>query len=395
MVDFVAEGAALLPELVELRRELHQIPELGLDNPQTQQRVLKELEGLGLEITLGKETTSIVAVLRGGKPGKTVLLRGDMDGLPVEENTGLDYASTNGRMHACGHDLHTSGLVGAAKLLAAHRDELQGNVIFMFQPGEEGAGGAEVMIKEGVLDAAGERPIGAYGIHVVPGPFGTFAARPGAIMAGADMIEITVRGRGGHGSSPWMSVDPVPVAAEIVTALQTMVTRQFNVFDPVVLTVTQLEASKAFNVIPDTAVLRATLRTLSRESVAAMQEKTKRLAEGIAEAHGATAEVNYVVQFPPTLNDETETERVFDTLGSLFGEERAMRMPVPFMGSEDFSFVLQEVPGAFFLLQCSPRDADLTKVAYNHSAEVVFDDGVLGDQAAALAALAWNRLENA
>ncbi|MGO3678534.1 MAG: M20 metallopeptidase family protein, partial [Microbacteriaceae bacterium] len=198
-MTLMAQAEAMLPELVALRRELHQNPEVGLDLPFTQKRVLEALEGLPLEITLGTETTSIVAVLRGAKPGPAVLLRGDMDGLPVEEQTGLDYASKNGNMHACGHDLHTAGLVGAAKLLAAKQDEIAGSVIFMFQPGEEGFNGASVMIKEGVLDAAGERPVAAYGLHVGPGPRGLLATLPGPMLAGSSELHVTVHGRGGHG----------------------------------------------------------------------------------------------------------------------------------------------------------------------------------------------------
>jgi hippurate hydrolase len=391
-VDFVAEGAALVPELVALRRELHRIPELGLELPKTQRRVLDALDGLGLEITLGERTTSIAAVLRGGKPAPVVLLRGDMDALPIEERTGLGFASTNGAMHACGHDLHTAGLIGAAKILAAHRDELPGTVLFMFQPGEEGAGGAKAMLDEGLLDVAGERPMAAYGIHVAPGEFGVFGTRRGAIAAGANLLQITVNGEGGHGSMPHTAVDPVPALAEMVTALHTMTSRRFSVFDPVILTATQLDASTAVNVIPSSAKLAATVRTLSQDSVDTMIARTKELADGIAAAHGCTADVEFTVQYPVTINDDAEADRVLETLGDLFGSARAIAVPQPGIGSEDFSFVLQEVPGAFLMLQCSPPGTDPSTAAFNQSPTVVFDDAVLGDQAAALAAIAWSRL---
>src|SRR5690606_25005369 len=286
-----AEAQDLLPDLVALRRRLHQVPEIGLDLPQTQAIVLEALEGLPLEITTGSATTSVVAVLRGGRPGPTVLLRGDMDGLPVTEATDLPYAATTGTMHACGHDLHTAGLVGAARLLSAHREELTGSVVFMFQPGEEGFGGAKVMLEEGLLDVSGDKPVAAYAIHVFPGTRGEFQYRGGPALGGSNVLQVTVTGRGGHGSQPHRAADPVAALVSIAGELQTMVTRRFSVFDPVVLTITQLTGGQAVNVIPETASLGATVRTLSHESVELMRQATKQLADGIAAAHGCTAEV--------------------------------------------------------------------------------------------------------
>ncbi len=392
---FADEAAQLLPDLQALRRTLHANPEIGLDLPDTQRAVLHDLEPLGLEITLGQDLTSIVAVLRGGKPGPTVLLRGDMDALPLEEETGLEYAATNGRMHACGHDLHTAGLVGAARLLAAHRDELVGDILFMFQPGEEGYGGARIMLEEGLLDATGNRPIAAYGIHVAPGPRGVFATRAGAIMAGANELAITVRGRGGHGSQPHQALDPVPVAAEIILALQTFATRRFDPFDPVILSVTQLEASDGLNIIPETATLRATIRTLSEASVRTLREELPRLAGHIAAAHGQTAEVDFHVAYPVTINDADSTSNVTGWLADAFGAQRVQILPTPVMASEDFSFVLNEIPGTFMTLMATPPDVDPATVEFNHSPRVLFDDSVLGDQAAALATLAWRTLAGA
>ncbi len=391
-MTFIDEGKSLLPELVALRRLLHAEPELGLDLPKTQAKILEALEGLGLEITLGNKTTSVAAVLRGATEGPTVLLRGDMDALPVVEQTGLDYASNNGNMHACGHDLHVAGLVGAARLLAARREELAGNVVFMFQPGEEGHDGASIMIEEGLLEVAGDRPVAAYAIHVAPGPIGTFSTREGTMMAGANELHITVHGSGGHGSQPHTAKDPVPALAEMVTALQNMATRRFNVFDPIVLTVTQLEAGLAMNVIPDSARLGATVRALSRESVDKLITETKILADGIASAHGCTAEVRFDVQYPVTANDVTTTRETMQVLQDLFGKKRVEPLLDPVMASEDFSYVLNEVPGTFVMLTCSPAGTDMDTAARNHSPRVLFDDSVLGDQAAALAALAYNRL---
>lgn len=390
--DFPTAARALLPELVELRRTLHRDPELALHVPRTQRRVLDALEGLPLEITLGQRTTSVVAVLRGAHPGPTVLLRGDMDALPLVEATGLEFAATNGAMHACGHDLHTTGLVGAARLLSAVRDELHGAVIFMFQPGEEGHGGARIMLEEGLLDATGERPVAAYGIHVAPGPRGVFATRAGAATAGSNQLFVTITGRGGHGSQPHLTLDPVPVAAEIVLALQSFTTRRLDAFDPVVLSVTRIETNgQAVNVIPERARLAATVRTASEKSLRLLQEELPQLITGIASAHGMTAEVDFRVLYPVTVNDPAETKRSLDVLRRQFGERRVVVAPSPTMGSEDFAYVLQEVPGTFLALFASPPDLDPARAEFNHSPRVVFDDSVLADQAAALAALAFAR----
>ncbi|REJ04392.1 amidohydrolase [Microbacterium bovistercoris] len=391
----VDDAEALLPELQDLRRELHRNPEVGLDLPWTQKRVLQALEGLPLEITTGVKTSSITAVLRGGKPGRVVLLRGDMDGLPVREETGLDYASTTGRMHACGHDLHTAGLVGAARLLSARRDEIEGSVVFMFQPGEEGYNGASVMIEEGILDAAGERPIGSYAIHVGPGPRGLVATKPGTLLAGSSELHITVHGKGGHGSQPQSAADPVLPLSLIAAQLQSLITRRFEAFDPVVISVTQLSAGEAINVIPPSAKLGATVRTMSQAALDALPGFITSLAEGLASAYGCTAEVDFSTQYIPTVNDETETAFVVDELRELLGDEQVIVAPHGMMGSEDFSFVLAEVPGTFISLSASPEGTDLATAAMNHSPHVLFDDSVLAREAAILAHLAITRLRRA
>ncbi|PRA78466.1 M20 family metallopeptidase [Microbacterium sp. MYb66] len=387
------DARALLPELVALRRAIHADPELGLELPRTQRRVLDALAPLGLEVVLGAGLSSIAAVVRGAHPGPTVLLRADMDALPLTEDTGLDYAASGERMHACGHDLHVAGLVGAAHLLADRRDELHGDVLLMFQPGEELGDGAKRMLAEGLLETTGSRPVAAFGIHVVPGEYGIFSTRAGALMAGAIEVEVTITGAGGHASAPHLTRDPVPVAAELVSALQTFVTRRFDVFDPVVLSVTQLHAGgPARNIISDTASLVASVRVLSHESSARVQEEIPALAREIAAAHGCTAEVEATVLCAPTVNDASAVEQVRTTLQGLFGEERVWETANPVMGSEDFSFVLEQVPGAFLFLRATPAEVDLETAAPNHSPTVVFDDAVLTDQAAALAAFALETL---
>lgn len=382
------DAAALLPDLVALRRDLHREPEMGLELPKTQAAVLAALEGLDLELTLGAGCTSVVAVLRGGRPGPTVLLRGDMDALPIAEPAGLEYASTNGAMHACGHDLHTAGLVGAVRLLDARRAELAGDVVFMFQPGEEGHDGAGVMLAEGVLDASGSKPIAAFAIHNGPGRQGVFATRPGPILAGSAELRVTMHGAGGHGSQPHSARNPVPAIAALASALPAMVTQRFSVFDPIVLGVTQLSGGEAINVIPPTASLGATVRMVSTDAQSRLGDEIRTLAEGIAAAHGCTAEIDFTLSYPVTVNDPTTTERATAALAELFGADRITEMASPAMGSEDFSQVLAEVPGTYLFLRSSPGSVDLTAPAVNHSPHVLFDDAVLADQAAALAHLA-------
>ncbi|MFJ7216925.1 M20 family metallopeptidase [Amycolatopsis sp. NPDC098790] len=388
-----SDAADLLADLVALRRDLHRVPEIGLHLPRTQERVLTALDGLPLELSLGKNLSSITGVLRGGKPGGTVLLRGDMDALPVTENSGEEFSSTvDGAMHACGHDLHTAGLVGAARLLAARREDLPGDVVFMFQPGEEGWDGAGHMIEEGVLTASGKHVDAAYGLHVSAASYakGQFTARPGTLMAASGALEVRVLGDGGHGSSPHDARDPIPAACEMVTALQTMVTRTFDVFDPVVVTVGQFHAGTRRNIIPDDAKFEATLRSFSPEVAAKVGERAVQVCRGIAQAHGLDIEVTYEPEYPATVNDAAAYDFVADTIRDVFGEERFTEMADPITGSEDFSRVLERVPGAYLFLGACPTDPETAPD--NHSPRARFDDGVLGDGAALLAELAVRRL---
>lgn len=389
--DFRAAAAALLPALQELRRDLHQHPEVGLDLPRTQQKVLEALADLDVEVTTGKELTSVVAVVRGARPGPTVLLRGDMDALPVHEEVDLPYRSTNDAMHACGHDLHTVGLVGAARLLAAHRDRLAGSVVLMFQPGEEGWNGASLMIEEGVLEAAGQLPERAYAVHVGTGPRGLFMTKPGPVLASATTVEVTLHGRGGHASAPAEALDPVPALAELVLAMQSMVTRKVDVVDPAVLTVTRLSAGDANNVIPDRASLGGTLRTFSMATLDKVEAELRRLVDGVAAAHGLTAEVTISRDYHATVNDEEATAQVDALIREVFGPERHVTIPSAYMGSEDFSFVLERVPGCYVFLGALPEHVPPGTV-YPHAPQVEFDDSVLADQAALLAHLAWQHL---
>ena len=389
------DAARELPRTAALRHALHRVPETGLDLPATQRLVLDALADLDLEVTTGRALSSVTAVLRGARPGPTVLLRGDMDGLPVTEDTGEEFTSQHaGVMHACGHDLHVAGLVGAARLLAARRDEIAGSVVLMFQPGEEGHHGARLMIEEGVLDASGERAVAAYGVHVMSAgiPTGVVACRPGTFMAASDTVRVTVHGRGGHGSKPYLAADPVPVAAEVVLALQAMVTRQFDVFDPVVVTVGRIAAGTKDNVIPDDAHLDATVRTFSEATHAAVPERLARVVEHVAAAHGMTATVDYRRGYPVTVNHAPEVDRARRLTRQMMGEAGWVDARDPVPGAEDFSYVLQEVPGAFVFVGATPPGEDPAVAAYNHSPRARFADEALVTGPAVLAALALDRL---
>lgn len=389
------EARSLHADLVRLRHALHAEPEAGLTLPRTQGKVLAGLEGLPLEVTTGTSLTSVTGVLRGGRPGPVVLLRGDMDGLPVTEQSGVDYASrVDGIMHACGHDLHTTMLVGAAHLLAARRDELAGDVVFMFQPGEEGWDGAGAMIAEGVLDAAGRRPGAAYALHVTSSvlPHGVFSARPGPTMSASDALTVTVKGAGGHGSAPYLAKDPVPAACEMVTALQTLVTRRFDPFDPVMITVGSFHAGTRRNIIPDAARFEATVRSFSQENRARLESTVVQLVRSIAAAHGLEVDVEYTEEYPLTVTDPAETTFAQGAVTEVFGEHRFQPMRRPHTASEDFSRVLEKVPGSFLLLGACPPGSDPADAPYNHSPRAIYDDAVLSDGAALYAELATRRL---
>jgi len=393
-------AADLTADLIRFRHEMHQDPEIGLHLPRTQEKVLTALDGLGYEISLGTDTTSVTAVLRGGEGATAqekpvVLLRADMDALPVQERTGVAFTSrVDGAMHACGHDLHTAMLTGAATLLADRREQLAGDVVLMFQPGEEGLDGASVMIREGVLDAAGRRADAAFGMHVFSGlaPHGQFCTKPGVIMSASDGLFVTVLGAGGHGSAPHTAKDPVTAAAEMVTALQVMVTRQFNMFDPVVVTVGVLQAGTKRNVIPETAHFEATIRTFSEESRDKMRASVPRLLKSIAAAHGLDVDVNYQTEYPVSITDVSETNHAEGIIAGMFNEERLTRMANPISGSEDFSHVMAAVPGTFIGLSAVAPGQDHTTTAFNHSPYATFDDAVLTDGAALYAELAVSRL---
>lgn len=371
------EATDLFDELVALRRTIHRHPEIGLDLPVTQSTVVDALSGLDLDVHTGDGLSSVVADLRGASPGRTVVLRGDMDALVMPEDSGLEYASElPGVMHACGHDAHVAMLVGAARLLTARRDDLAGTVRFMFQPGEEGQHGARSMIEEGVLDGVDA----AFAIHVTPNlPSGWVATRPGPLMASADEFTVVVRGRGGHASTPHLTGDPVPVACEIVTALQSAVTRRVDAFAPAVVTVAQIRAGTANNVIPESARLSGTIRTTSERTRRRVHEDLVRVAEGIAAAHGMEADATVDIEYGVTVNDAGVAALVLDTARDVVADEsRVVESPAPTMGAEDWSYVLSEVPGAMaFLGVCPPDIADPREAPACHSNVMRLDESAM------------------
>jgi hippurate hydrolase len=392
--SLLTDAQSILPGIVATRRTLHRRPEVGLQLPYTQSVVVDELRRLGLRPQPGASVSSVTSVIEGAHAGPTILLRGDMDGLPLREETGLEFASETGdTMHACGHDTHVAMLLGAARLLLNQRDRLDGNVLLMFQPGEEGWHGARFMLDDGLLELARSPVRAAFAIHITTQyPAGQVRLRPGTMYAAADSIRITVRGRGGHASSPHLSLDPIPIAAEIVLALQSMVTRTFDAFDPIVVTIAHLAAGTRDNITPETAFVEGTIRTVSEATRARVREAVQRLAEGICAAHGATAEVEIEPGYGVTTNDAAFTDLVTRVATGLLGADVVRLEDVPDMGAEDFSYVLQRVPGAMAHLGGRPADVEEATAPQNHSNRVVFDEASMAVGAALHAAVALRYL---
>jgi len=386
----------MLTLAVDLRRELHRFPELGLHLPETTRRTREALAGLDVEIVEGKTTSSLVVTLRGAQQGPTILLRGDMDALPMPEDTNVEFKSQHeNRMHACGHDSHTAMLVGAVHLLHRHRERLNGNVKFLFQTGEEGYAGARFVIEEGMLDAA-PAPSAAFAIHISPNiPTGVIASRPGPLMAATDTIHIEIMGKGGHASQPHFTLDPIPVACEIVTALQSLVTRRVEAFDPVVLSITKIDAGTTGNVIPESARLLGTLRSFSEKSRATAREGIERIASGIAKAHGVEANVTLTPGYPVTINDDKFVAFAQGVAQDLLGERGFLKMPAPIMGAEDFSYILQRLPGCMVFLGVAPEGVSHHHAHACHSNRMVMDEAAMANGIAMHAAIAERFLRGA
>jgi amidohydrolase len=403
-----AAAAAVEPKVVAWRRDLHAHPELGNREFRTSSVVAAHLKALGLdEVRTGVAHTGIVGLLRGGKPGPVVALRADMDALPVTEEVDVPFASKartiwNGEevgvMHACGHDMHTSILMGVAEVLASMRAELAGTVKFLFQPAEEGSpegedGGARMMIAEGAMESP--RPDAVFGLHVTSRlPVGTIGYRPGPTMASSDTLDISVRGRQTHAAQPWAGVDPIVTAAQVVLGLQTVVSRQVDITrEPVVVTIGAIKGGVRHNIIPDRVDMQGTIRTFDEQVQDDVHERVTTLAEAIGKSARAHCTVCIRKKYPVTVNDPALTAAMAPTLGRVAGAERAMVVP-KVMGSEDFSFFQRVVPGLFFHLGTIAPGVAVGSAAPNHSPRFHPDEGCLVLGVRALANVACDFLES-
>ena len=375
-------------EMTEWRRDIHQHPELKFEEFRTADLVAAKLEEFGIEIHRGLAKTGVVGTIRNGD-GPSIGLRADMDALPLEEKNTFKHASSNpGKMHACGHDGHTAMLLGAAKHLAASKN-FKGTVNFIFQPAEEGGGGGELMIKEGLFE---KFPVDSvYGLHNWPGmPAGTFGVASGPIMAAADMFDLTINGRGGHAALPDQCIDPIVVASQVVSALQTIPSRNTHPVDSVVISVTQIHAGDAYNVIPDSVRMHGTVRTFQQETRDKMPSSMLRVAEGVCAAYGATCELNYMSGYPATVNSVQEADISAKAVVDLLGEDKIIRNPTPSMGAEDFSYMLEARPGCYVWLGIGHGKGEAGCML--HSSSYDFNDDVLPTGASYWVKLVENEL---
>lgn len=385
---------ALQNDLVSMRRELHKIPELGLDLPKTRAYVIAKLDEYGIPYTLSEKDSSIIATLKGGKPGKTVALRADMDALPIQEETGVDYMSTHdGCMHACGHDAHTAMLLGTAKVLAAHKDELCGEVRFLFQTAEELAKGAPIIVENGGLDGVDA----VFGTHIgsiisKDIPAGTFIVSPGPVMASFDRFVIKVKGVGCHGSTPEKGVDPVNIAAHIVTSLEAVSAREFNAFIPNVITIGRIAGGNQYNIIPGEVELEGTTRAFSEDVRQRLAKRIGEIAAATAEAFGGSVEFTMDWGASPVVNDAACAAFAAEAVRDIFGDKLITGVEYPNMGGEDFAVYLGKVPGAFmFLSSANPTKG--TDIAH-HNSKFNVDEDVLWMGSAAFVAITEKFLKN-
>lgn len=397
-------ATAISEKVIAWRRDIHQHPELGGQETRTAALVAEHLRELGLEVHTGIARTGVVGVLKGGKPGRTVALRADMDALPVKEPEGLPFASTAtgtylGRevplMHACGHDAHTAMLMGVAEILAGLKDDLTGTVIFIFQPAEEGPSlfppssgrswGAKLMLEEGLF--ARLKPDAVFALHVMPGPSGELSYRAGPVTASSDDLEITVTGRQGHGGMPWNTIDPITTSALVITGLQTVVSRKADLTkSPAVVTIGMINGGSRANIVPETVSMSGTIRTHDEEVREQVGRDVRLAAEKIAESQGAKAEVAVTRSYAVTVNDEALTEQMLPALKRA-ADGRVTRAPLS-GASEDFSFFAQEAPGLYVFLGVTPRDQDPSKAAPNHNPNFFVDESALVVGTRTLATLA-------
>ena len=370
--DILKRAEGLKQKMIDLRRDFHQYPELGLQEFNTARKVEGVLKALGLETRMFVNGTGVRGFLRGSEPGETIALRADMDALPIQEETDLPYQSQNkGVMHACGHDAHMAMLLGAATILSEMKKELKGNLAFIFQPAEEIGEGAKAMVEEGALEGANR----IFGLHVYSIlPFGTLGYRPGPLMAAGDFFDVKITGKGGHGGLPHLTVDPIVIAANAISTLQTIVSREVDPAESAVISICKMNGGEAYNVIPETATFGGTIRSHKPELREDLPRRIKEILDGLVSGMRGSYELTLMSKFPATINDEEMTAFVVKVAKEILGEDK-LSLLRPLMGSEDFSFYLQKVPGTFAFLGVENKDKGI--IYPHHHPKFNIDEDIL------------------
>ncbi|MEW8973830.1 MAG: M20 family metallopeptidase [Tissierellaceae bacterium] len=381
-IDSINEAKDVSNYIIDIRRKLHKIPELDDDLYETSKIVKKELDSMGIPYKIVAKT-GLVGVIEGELDGGTIGIRADMDALPIKEETGLPFASTNGAMHACGHDAHTAILLGTAKVLSENRNKIRGNVKLLFQPAEESFGGADTMIKEGALeDPKVDRIIGLHVGSIMEGSEeGKIAMKSGTLMAAVDIFKVKIVGKGAHAASPHLSVDPILIASEITISLQKIVSREINPLNPAVVTVAQIKGGSASNIIPEYAEIVGTVRTTDKDDRIFIQERIQNICKYVCKANNAEATIEYLNHFPMLVNDIEFTEGCMEVIGDLFGKEEVVELKNVTLGAEDMSYFLQEAKGTYFMLGTNNKDKGIVYPA--HHPKFNLDEDVLWKGAAA------------
>ena len=370
--DILKKAEGLKQKMIDLRRDFHQSPELGLQEFNTARKVEGVLKALGLETRMFVNGTGVRGFLKGSEVGETIALRADMDALPIQEETDLTYQSQNkGVMHACGHDAHIAMLLGAATILSEMRNELTGNVAFIFQPAEEIGAGAKAMVGEGALEGANR----IFGLHVYSIlPFGILGYRPGPLMAAGDFFDVKITGKGGHGGLPHLTVDPIVIAANAISALQTIVSREVDPVESAVVSICKMNGGEAYNVIPETATFGGTIRSHKPELRGGLPRRIKEILDGLVSGMRGSYELTLMNKFPATINDEEMTAFVVKVAKEILGEDK-LSLLRPLMGSEDFSFYLEKVPGTFVFLGVENKEKGI--IYPHHHPKFNIDEDIL------------------
>ena len=391
MINIVNDAKKLQNDIVGWRRYLHQIPEIGLNLPKTSAYVQEKLKEMGIEYKTGFATSGIVGIIKGEKPGKVIGLRADMDALPIKEEADVPFISTNGNMHACGHDTHTAMLLGAAKILQENRDKIHGTIKLIFQPDEEGSYGAKTMIKDGVMK--NPKLDSVLGLHIgsifTETESGQIAIGYGRVMASFDKFNLKIKGHGCHGAMPNLGVDPVVMSSQVISALQTIVSREMKPTHPSVVTIGKIQGGTAYNIVPDFVEIEGTFRALDNEERQMIARRIEEIADGITKAMKGSYEYNITWGAPPVVNNAEFTKGFYETAKNVIGEENIIEITEPSMGGEDMAYYLLEVPGTFFFLgAANPKKGP---VYPHHNSKFIIDEDVFWEGTALLAqgALDW------